>query len=275
MCTVSFIPLIDDRGGLRIVCNRDEKRSRPAASMPREQRQGQRRALYPLDPAGGGTWIAASDAGVVLLLLNVNESSSASGIAEGPQRRSRGLIITSLLHLGGVDEMVQACLRLRAAQFKPFQLVIVSIGGAIVLHSDGVVIRCIGAVLPQCVAMFTSSGLGDHLVEPPRRALFDTMLGDGLHSAARQDAFHRHHWIDRPHLSVQMSREDARTVSRTVIELKHDQIMMHYATLDECGLETDTVTCLLPVHLDALDLEAGIGFGFMPADAIVAGGAAK
>lgn len=275
MCTVSFIPLIDDRGGLRIVCNRDEKRSRPAASVPREQRQGQRRALYPLDPAGGGTWIAASDAGVVLLLLNVNESSSASGTAEGPQRRSRGLIIPSLLHLGGVDEMVQACLRLRAAQFKPFRLAITSAGGAVVLHSDGVVIRCIGAVLPKRVAMLTSSGLGDHLVEPPRRALFETMLGDGLHSAARQDAFHRHHWIDRPHLSVQMSREDARTVSRTVIELKHDQIKMQYATLDEHGIESDSVTCLLPVHTDTVDPEAGVGFGLMPVDNILAQGAAK
>ena len=66
--------------------------------------------------------------------------------------------------------------------------------------------------------MFTSSGLGDELVESPRRELFDRMITFGECSRQRQDEFHRHSWPDRPYLSVCMRRTDAATRSYTVIE---------------------------------------------------------
>jgi hypothetical protein len=78
--------------------------------------------------------------------------------------------------------------------------------------------------------MFTSSGLGDALVEAPRRALFDEwFVGVKLENQLeRQDAFHRHQWPDRPELSVCMSRIDARTVSYTVVDLEADRATMTY-----------------------------------------------
>jgi membrane protein DedA with SNARE-associated domain len=68
--------------------------------------------------------------------------------------------------------------------------------------------------------LFTSSGLGDHLVEGVRRELFDELLAgpSGTWQAA-QDAFHRHTWPGREHLSVNMTRATARTVSFTVIDV--------------------------------------------------------
>ena len=74
--------------------------------------------------------------------------------------------------------------------------------------------------------MFTSSGLGDHLVESPRRELFNEMLQN--RSPSMQDAFHRHQWADRPHLSVCMSRPDARTVSHTRIHVTPQRATMLY-----------------------------------------------
>jgi hypothetical protein len=50
--------------------------------------------------------------------------------------------------------------------------------------------------------------------------LFDGLFAgpaDGWEAA--QDAFHRHRWPDHPHLSVNMERADARTVSHAVIDL--------------------------------------------------------
>ena len=81
------------------------------------------------------------------------------------------MIIPSLIHLGSADAVVQRALRLRGTDFAPFRLIIASTGGCVELISDGSAIRCRGAVLPGRIAMFTSSGLGDQLVEAARLAV--------------------------------------------------------------------------------------------------------
>jgi len=86
--------------------------------------------------------------------------------------------------------------------------------------------------------MFTSSGLGDARVEGPRRELFHDWFGDDpAQWPAQQDAFHRHRWPDRPELSVCMSREDARSVSLTVVEVTAAGVSLTYhgAPPDEPG----------------------------------------
>ena len=47
---------------VRVVCNRDELRSRAAALPPRVCTFGERRAVMPIDLVSGGTWIAANRA---------------------------------------------------------------------------------------------------------------------------------------------------------------------------------------------------------------------
>jgi hypothetical protein len=69
-------------------------------------------------------------------------------------------------------------------------------------------------------ALFTSSGLGDHVVEGVRRALFEELFaGPPGTWAVAQEAYHRHRWPGREHLSVNMTRETARTVSFAVIDI--------------------------------------------------------
>jgi hypothetical protein len=46
----------------------------------------------------------------------------------------------------------------------------------------------------------------------------------------RQDRFHAHRWRDRLAVSVHMSRVDAWTVSRTIIEVGDAHITMAYAS---------------------------------------------
>ena len=72
--------------------NRDEKRTRIAALGPEPFRIGDRRAIYPREP-GGGTWLAASDAGLCLALINWHR------IAREPSGKieSRGNIIPELI----------------------------------------------------------------------------------------------------------------------------------------------------------------------------------
>ena len=65
MCTVTLLPLGDH---LRVMTNRDELHTRPSAHPPFITRAGAALALMPVDPQGGGTWIAGTSAGLVFAI---------------------------------------------------------------------------------------------------------------------------------------------------------------------------------------------------------------
>ena len=82
MCTVTALPAAllasaSDSLLLRVVCNRDEHLTRAPALPPTVWAAGARRALMPIDPSSGGTWIAANDAGLVFAVLNTYKGSGA------------------------------------------------------------------------------------------------------------------------------------------------------------------------------------------------------
>jgi len=222
MCTVSIIHL--PGGELRLVCNRDELLTRRIALPPQRQIFGERDALLPIDPQSGGTWIAANDAGLMFALLNQRLGWPARNI---PQR-SRGEIIPSVLHSSTIDDVVRRVQRSDATMYGPFRLLVISHEGGGEVHSDGRRVTRRRWSIEHLPMMATSSSLGDELVGPPRRELFDRAILFGQCSRKTQDAFHQHAWPDRTYLSVRMSRLDARTVSTTKIELSPDSITMHY-----------------------------------------------
>lgn len=152
-----------------------------------------------------------------------------------------------LLTCGDVREAVSQAAELTARDFPPFRLVLADEWAVASIYSDGVTLRVeapaehssTGAVL------FTSSGLGDALVEPPRRALFDKMFAQGNELTRAQDEFHRHVWPDQPQLSVCMRRSEARTVSHTLVEVHPRRVWMRYHAdaPDVSAVETE-------LHLD-------------------------
>jgi hypothetical protein len=216
MCTLTVVPL--SGGRVRLAFNRDEQRTRAPGLPPERRRYGVREAVLPTDPVSGGTWLAVNDAGLALAVLNANPKDAGRELA---RRRSRGELVPSLLEcatpaaaLGELERTV------RYSDFAPFRLVMVGCGiGADVLW-DGRQPMVMNRLVGSTPLLFTSSGLGDHVVEGVRRELFDELFAgpaDGWEAA--QDAFHLRRWPDRPHLSVNMERTDARTVSHAVIEL--------------------------------------------------------
>jgi hypothetical protein len=226
MCTVSIVSLPD---GFRLACNRDELLSRPTAQRPVTRHFGDRRAAFPLDPQSGGTWVAVNDTGLTLAVLNVNAPAPARRLdpTDRFDRQSRGLIIPSLLHCFDANEAYELASAIAPQHFPPFRLIILDALMWADVRSDGwdltrSIRRFNGSPL-----MFTSSGLGDDIVEQPRRELFDRMIGANPHPG-NQDAFHSHHWPDRPHLSVVMNRDDARTVSHTIIEVRGGVAQLKY-----------------------------------------------
>jgi hypothetical protein len=226
MCTVTVVPSAD---GFRLACNRDERRDRRPAQPPVACRLAHRTAVFPIDPVGGGTWVAVNDAGLAAVLLNRTIGPLARTVS--PPLRSRGLIIPGLIDCGSVPDVLELSGQLNPALVGLFRLVVVQGMVAGVVTSDGRTLS-IGTMDISRPVMLTSSSLGDHIVEGPRRRLFERLFGTAqgrwLHAQAR---FHAHQWPSRPDVSVRMARADARTVSRTQIDVSSRGIEMRYDSM--------------------------------------------
>lgn len=235
MCTVTIVPLSRPNAlerGFRLVANRDELRTRPVALPPAIRVFGGRQAILPIDPVSDGTWIAVNDAGLAMTLLNVNPATRADIIAptEKPSL-SRGRIIPGLLKLGSLEETAAAIQAISVKDFAPFRLIVADARRALELLSDGDRIRMGINTAMKRPLFFTSSGLGDHLVDAPRRTLFNRTFSDNVPAdkwLTLQDGFHSHSWPDQLHLSVCMQRSEAWTVSMSAIEVSSEQVRLCY-----------------------------------------------
>lgn len=234
MCTVSIIPL---PGGFRLAVNRDEERDRPAARPPAWRgapADPALRAIWPTDPLGGGTWVGATERGLVLAVLNVNPPGAAR--MPGVERAlSRGTIIPSLIHAPSAEDAAARFAALDHARFPPVRLVAAEpdrdARGVTIWESwwDG---TALAAPRPhRAPACFVSSGLGDDCVQV-RLPLFHDLVAASPTPEA-QDAFHAHHWHDRPELSVLMCRAAARTISTTTVEVRGSSITMNHREVPE------------------------------------------
>lgn len=242
MCTVSIIRLGDDL--IRLACNRDEQLSRPLALPPRIVRINGQLAVMPIDPTGGGTWIAANEAGVMMALLNRNSID----VQQAPAGlMSRGRIIPILIGCSSAEEAIASASKLDARAYGPFRMALIDRYDRAQVISDGFEVRVMKLNPTANAVLFTSSGLGDDLVEGPRRALFDVMMRDQGMNSDTQDRYHRHRWPEREHLSLCMRRSDAKTVSHSIIELGPEQVDFRYhaAAPDEPGLDYRTTIPLL------------------------------
>jgi hypothetical protein len=223
VCTVSVVPHCR---GLRVACNRDERRSRPDALPPIAHVAGGLVGLWPVDPASGGTWIGVNEAGLVAAILN---STPVAPPPPQPAPLSRGTIVPAVLQ---EEQLAAAISRARAFpddRFEPYVLVLAQAGVLAVMTAGGSRTLAIAPLTQPTV--FTSSSLGDHRVQGVRRALFAGLIGRCSHPLEAQARFHRHQWRRAPELSVLMTRPDARTVSRTIIDASPSSIRIRYCPL--------------------------------------------
>jgi hypothetical protein len=226
MCTLSIV--FDAGGGYRLMHNRDEQRGR-APGLPPSWRTlpGGAAVLCPLDPVGGGTWIAVRRDGVSAGMLNLNLEPPP--VVSGAALRSRGTVPLDLLGrlAEGVGasglwrEAARAAAGLELDRLAPFRVVVVAPGtggpgACAVVRWDRITLAVTRPPGGQA-ACSVSSGLGDSRVMC-RVPLFDEMVGREP-TAGAQEAFHRHRWPERPEVSVLMERADARTVSISTLEV--------------------------------------------------------
>jgi hypothetical protein len=183
-----------------------------------------RRAVLPIDSASGGSWIAVNDAGLVMVIVNRNPG----GMPVKSAPLSRGAILPLLLHCDSLRAAERLALDLNGAGFAPFRLILATRTEASVVVSGGGVMPAAQHLAIKGPLLFTSSGLGDALVEGPRRRLFEQMCKEPAWRPEEQDSFHRHSWPRATQLSVCMRRPDACTVSHTIVELGRDTATLTY-----------------------------------------------
>ena len=217
MCTASLIELQGDTPGYRLVFNRDELRSRAPGEEPRWREFAGTRALAPIDPDSGGTWIAVNELGVTLAVTNVNPRP-APALPPASALRSRGSLVPTLISSTTAEAAIGAISDEQLSAFAPFRLLAIDLTSRGVRLVEGTWDRVQWRVVehsapPVC---FASSGLGDERVAG-RLELFRACE---VRTDKDQDAFHTHRWPTRPEVSVLMSRDDARTVSITRVEVR-------------------------------------------------------
>lgn len=236
MCTLTIIPGKQNQppfDGVRVVCNRDESRLRPVARPPELRQLGAQQTLMPVDPVSEGTWIGASDAGLVAVLMNVYISQAEPAPSVLPLDEppvSRGTIIPTVLAAGDLDAAFKFAGQLNVSRFEPFRLILLDEARI----SETIWTAGMYAVgTPEAIAgptFFTSSGLGDDLVARPRRELFEELVTAAADRCGAQDAFHRLQWPERRFASVWMTRPEARTQSITWVELDGQRVAMRYGS---------------------------------------------
>lgn len=235
MCTVTVLRLSVD-GSFRLASNRDESPRRPAAEPPQPMNMDDTDCLLPIDPISHGTWIAVNTHGLALTLLNrtvIPETDAEAQKARKQQIPSRGTVIPRLLGCDTAERAMDHAMTLDMNSYASFRLVIVDARDVIVMACDEGVWSVPQHQTWSQPMMFASSGLGDALVTPPRQQLFDQMFSDvasrdDAGRIALQNAYHRHRWVDRPELSVNMDRGVARTVSFCAATVRPQQIIMEY-----------------------------------------------
>jgi hypothetical protein len=199
------------------------------------------RAVMPVDPEGGGTWIAATDTGLVFALLNDTASchTCAFPIEDEIAPVSRGLIIPALLDCPSIERVRHRLNARDWSLFRPWRLFVFSAEQMLESWPTWRGMRHqIGALPPRVVR--SSSGVDEDRVVRVRASLFDEIVGRP--DAALQDEFHRHSWPESLEASVCMERPDTRTVSRTTIEIYRGRIRMDYEALPPVGRRTAVAT---------------------------------
>ncbi len=227
MCTVSWL---HRKGGYVLLCNRDERHTRKLASGPRLDSKRGVSFIAPVDGDHGGSWIGVNQFGLTLCLLN------GYGAANSADRvyRSRGLLLTGLLDCQHSQQVSERLSDIELNPFQAFTMAIISVDKpAILMEWTG---REHSFDLDAEKRMpLTSSSLKDPNVVEFRRKLFGDMVAQqGELDARLLHRFHCSHMPERGPYSVCMHRNDASTVSLSIVTVTPEAVEISYHSNSPC-----------------------------------------
>jgi uncharacterized protein with NRDE domain len=128
MCTLSYLPL---ENGFIFTSNRDERKARARAIAPQLYSIHGSQVVYPKDPEAGGTWLAVSESGIAICLLN---GAKEKHISNPPYRQSRGLLLLDFWKYADPQNFLE---NTDFDGIEPFTLVVAQIGKCETIRWNG------------------------------------------------------------------------------------------------------------------------------------------
>jgi hypothetical protein len=205
--------------------NRDERPTRARGLPPDRSVVRGVLALMPTDPDAGGTWVSVNRLGMSMALLNRYEESPQD---PGGTFTSRGLLIREMAWVASPEE-IEPELRSRPLEsYRPFTLAGLARGGPPHLFDwDGH--RLSRSVVADPGLVRASSGSNQVEAERVRGELFRTAAAEpGGLTPGVLERLHRSHLPVRGPISICMHREEALTVSLSLITVSENKISISY-----------------------------------------------
>lgn len=219
MCTVTWLR---DGEGYRLLFNRDELKSRAEARPPEVRASDGVRWIAPVDPDGGGTWLATSERGLTIGVLNGNRRADE----DDRPWRSRGGLAPALIASADPAAAMERLRGMDLNGYRSFRLLAIGpVAGAVVAEWDGRTL----AVDPQAEGRvpLVSSSFDESAVGAARRDEYVRVVG-AAPTLDRLRAYHRSTHGGPSARTVAMERPEAATRSLTEVHVGSDTVRQLY-----------------------------------------------
>jgi len=219
MCTVTYLPLGKDQ--FVLTSNRDESPRRQPEGIFKNEERG---LIYPKEPSQGGTWIAASDNGRLLCLLN---GAFVKHKHQPPYKRSRGLLVLDFFDYKDAPSFFE---NYDFEGIEPFTLVIYDRGNLYQLRWDEKKVH-VKELMPTEAYIWSSATLYPAPIQEQRAGWFtDWKCQQGSYRPESAWQFHQEGGKGDIENGLVMYRNDGivQTVSHTQVTLERDHFKMRY-----------------------------------------------
>lgn len=237
MCTASWVY---HPSGFHLFFNRDELHARSTAKPPSIHEQGNCKAVYPVDPDSGGTWIAVNEAGFVFFLLNYYHSKGTSAAVT---LQSRGGIIPALACITTEEGMRDQLKSFNSQGYTPFTLVVIHprTTNEMVLTWNGKTSRL--QTTKKTSQVLSSSSYDTEKVLRSRRDLFYRRRDEKkLEKLSAFEDYHKSHVPSKGAYSVCMHRGNGETKSFSHIIVREAHVVFEYFEGSPCQAKQPFVT---------------------------------
>ncbi len=225
MCTVTFVP--QPQPGFLLTSNRDEQPERSAPAITTQNARTER-IMFPRDAGAGGTWIALSDRGRCVCLLN---GAFRHHRRQPPYRRSRGIMALQFFDHASPEDFARDYL---FEGMEAFTLIACTAASLHEIRWDEQALhfKQLDATRPH---IWSSATLYTPEVQQARETWFREWLTRYPDpSDERMLYFHHHAGTGDPQNDIVMNRDGiVQTTSITQVSRSGDQLRMRYESLPE------------------------------------------
>ena len=223
MCTVTYIP--GEKNQFTLTSNRDENATRSPQNITQIEQNGLQ-LVFPRDTMAGGTWIAVSNNGKVVCLLN---GAFDKHQHQPPYKKSRGIMVLEYFTFDKAESFFQAY---NFEGMEPFTMIIYDQSRLFEFRWDEAR-KHITPLDKKGKHIWSSSTLYDQAVKAKRKKWFSDWLEQrtDFSSEAILD-FHQNAGEGDPRNDVIMNRNNiVQTVSITQITKSNKDLVLSYYDL--------------------------------------------